>query len=511
MKTFAKILLITLIASLALGILSGCGKGSSVVYSYDYFSEDLSKYIEIDESDYKGYTLTVKMGKITEDSVDQQIMHTLYEFRSDEAKNPGKTVALTVGDALDMWYRGYTIDENGREVELDGFSNMSSNLTYKLGIGSASMPLGVESSLVGVVIADYQSLESVAYKAGAVISETDVVYLSYVCNSPSGQSSASGVRVDLSRDDLDATFGTGFRAAILGKTLPENGKIGSFTTTCSDGKYVYSDVKIQKAYPKSAKSITVTATLPYDFEDYDLAGNTVYFEIFPHYFTAYEVPPVDETFILEVLELTEEDLASYEGATLVEKYRSSVRATLLQNNEEQLRTLREEAMWRHYNSVAKVISLPENAVLAVYNSDVAEIKTVWESYKTDYPDFDEFARAYLGLTADSDWKAMLRDDAEAEVTDKLIFYYIVRKENILPTNEEYKKLYDELFDEYVVYYMEGKTEEDYSDAEKYKTERAAAEKAVAEYYGEAFFRDQVYYDFAIDALLDYSNLELIEK
>ena len=79
------------------------------------------------------------------------------------------------------------------------------------------------------------------------------------------------------------------------------------------------------------------------------------------------------------------------------------------------------------------------------------------------------------------------------------------------SKSEYKKLYDELFDEYVVYYMEGKTEEDYSDAEKYKTERAAAEKAVAEYYGEAFFRDQVYYDFAIDALLDYSNLELIEK
>ena len=155
--------------------------------------------------------------------------------------------------------------------------------------------------------------------------------------------------------------------------------------------------------------------------------------------------------------------------------------------------------------------MPENAVLAVYNSDVAEIKTVWESYKTDYPDFDEFARAYLGLTADSDWKAMLRDDAEAEVTEKLIFYYIVRKENILPSDEEYKKLYDELFDEYVVYYMEGKTEEDYSDAEKYKTERAAAEKAVAEYYGDAFFRDQVYYDFAIDALLDYSDLELIEK
>ena len=94
--------------------------------------------------------------------------------------------------------------------------------------------------------------------------------------------------------------------------------------------------------------------------------------------------------------------------------------------------------------------------------------------------------------------------------EKLVFYYIVIKEGILPTDEEYKKLYDELFDEYVVYYMEGKTEADYSDAEKYKTERAAAEKAVIEFYGDAFFRDQVYYDFAIEKLLDFSEMEIIE-
>ena len=251
MKTTAKILLLILTLSLALGVLSACG--GEVVYSYDYFSEDLSKYIQIADSDYKGYTLTVKMGAITDDSVAQQIMHTLYGYRSEEAKNPGKTEPLTVGDMLEMWYRAYTKDDAGNEIELDGFSNMSSTLSYKLGIGSASMPLGVESSLIGVVIADYPSLEDVAYKEGAVIAETDVVYLSYSLLSPSGKSTESGMRVDLSRDDLDETFGAGFRATILGKTLTEDGKLDAFTTTASDGKYVYSDVKILKAYPKSAK------------------------------------------------------------------------------------------------------------------------------------------------------------------------------------------------------------------------------------------------------------------
>ena len=517
-KTSTKILIIILISvllaaltvSLLFGAFSGCVEEPKV-YTYDYFSEDLTKYVSIADSDYKGYTLTVKMGAVTDDSVAQQIMHTLYEYRSDEAKNPGKTEPLSMGDTLEMWYRAYTKDESGKEVELDGFSNMASTLSYKLGIGSASLPLGVESSLIGVVIADYESLEDVAYKAGAILSETDVVYLSYSLLSSAGQSSVSGVRVDLSREDLDATFGTGFRAALLGKTVAEDAKLDSFTTSTDGGKYVYSNVKIDKAYPKSAKSITVEGMLPYDFEDYDIAGETVYFEIFPHYFTAYDVPALDETFILETLELTEEALSSYEGETVVDKYKASVRAELIASNETQLRELREEAMWYHYNDAAKIISLPEDAVLAVYYSDVAEIETVWASYKDQYPKLDDFARAYLSLTADSDWRAMLRDDAEAEVKEKLIFYYIVRKEGILPTDEEYKKLYDELFDEYVVYYMDGKTEADYSDAEKYKTARAAAEKAVAEYYGDAFFRDQVYYDFAIEALLDFSKLEIIEK
>ena len=510
MKIAARILLIVIVISLVIGVFLWRGNEEKV-YSYDYFSEDLSKYIDIADSDYKGYTLTVKMGKISDNSIDQQIMHTLYANRLDEAKNPGKTEPLTIGDSLDMWYRAYTKDEEGREIELKGFSNMSSGLPYKLGIGSASLPLGVESALIGVVIADYQSLKDVVYETGAVIAEGDVVYLSYSLLSPSGQKTVSDVRVDLSRDDLDEVFGTGFRAAILGKTLTEDGKIGSFTTTAPDGKFVYSDVKIQKAYPKSAKSITVEGVLPYDFEDYELGGETVYFEIFPDYFTAYDVPELDESFIFETLELTEEDLSSFEGANTVEKYREYIRAELIKSKEEELRSIREKAMWLHYNDVAEVIAYPEDAVLAIYYSDLAEIKIVWESYKTDYPKLDDFARAYLSLSSDSDWEAKLRDDAEAEVKEKLIFYYIIRKEGILPTDEEYKKLYDELFDEYVVYYMEGKTEADYANAESYKAERAAAEGAVLEFYGDAFFRDQVYYDFAIEKLIDFSELEIVEK
>ena len=499
--------LISLLLSVAL-IFTACGDEEG--YTYDYLAEDLSQYIQISEDDYKNYVLTIKMSEITDSTLDEQLMHILYEYRSDVAENPGKTVPLTAGDTLEMWYRGYVKGENGEEIEIDGFSNMTSGLAYKLGIGSASLPLGVESSLIGVVIADYESLEDAALKEGDKVSEGDVLYLSYSLLSPKGKEQFTDVRVDLTRTDLDATFGEGFCKALLGTEITEDGTIASFTTTGAEGKNVYSDVKILKAYPKDSKYLTVTGTLPYDWEDYELAGTTVYFDIFPHYFTAYELPELGEEFILEVLELTAEDLAEYEGETLVDKYKASIRAELELSNEEEMRRIREEAMWYHYNEVAKVIEYPEDAVLAIYEKDVDEIKTVWEQYQDSYPRLDDFARAYLSLTADSDWEAKLMDDAKAEVKEKLIFYYIIRKEGLLPSESQYRELYDKLFDEYVVYYMEDKTAEDYTSVEAYEKARADAEVAVMSFYGDAFFRDQAYYDFAIDALLDFAVVEKSE-
>ena len=369
----------------------------------------------------------------------------------------------------------------------------------------------MESSLVGVIIADYESLETARRAEGDTIGAEDILYISYTLLSPdSGETYHSAVRADLSRDDLELEFGVGFKEALVGKILPELGeKLPSFTTTTESGRLVYSDVKIDTAYPKNSNFLTVEARLPYDYEDFELSGSRIYFDIFPHYFTAYAVPELNESFITETLKITADSLADYEGDTLVDRYKASVKAELVASSEEELRSIKDEAMWYHYKDKAIISEYPEAAVMAIYTADVKEIRTVWSQYKSEYPDFDEFARLYLKLTEDSDWQAKLMDDAKLEVREKLIFYYIIKKEGILPTESEYKPLYDKLFDEYVVYYMDDKTAEDYESDEAYAEARAKAEVEVLEYYGEDFFRDQVYYDFAIDVLLDFAKLEII--
>ena len=510
-KTITLSLLLSLILSFVAVGFASCG-GEEKVYSFDYLGCDLSKHVAISPSDYKGYNLTVKLGKITDKSVEEQIMQTLYEYRSDEAENPGKTVPLSVGDTLEMWYRGYIKNEDGTETEVSGFSNMASSSAYKLGIGSAKLPLGVESSLVGMVIADYASLEDAKKSAGDILTENDIIYVSYsLLSAADGQTSKSGVRIDLSDEGLDSLYGTGFRSAFIGKAIPgASEKLPSFTTAGSDGSLVYKDVKISTVYPKDANYLTVEARLPYDYEDYDIAGETIYFDIFPHYFTAYSVPELNDSFILDTLKLTEEELAAFDGDTLVEKYRALVKTELSQSREEQLASIKEEAMWYHYNDVAKIIKYPEDALMAVYTVDVAEIELVWSQYKDSYPDLDDFARAYRSLGSDADWREHLMEEAKAEVKEKLIFYYIIKAEGLLVPESEYGEIYDELFDEYVDYYLDGKTAEDYDSEEKYAEARKNAEEAVLEYYGEAFFADQVYYEYAIDKILNFAVVEIIE-
>ena len=500
-----------LLLSLGLGLTS-CKKEEPKTYSYDYFAEDLSQYISLDESDYKGYKLTVKMTEVTDELVAEYIMYTLCQHRIDEPTSPGKSTPLSVGDVLEAWCRSYIIDDNGKEIELNvssGELGKSGVGDTKLTIGEGKLPIGVESALVGIVIADYPEMSEVALKAGDVIGEDDVLYISYSVTTPAGKKSYTNVRVDLSRTDLDAEFGEGFRAALLGKAMTEDGALASFTALGKDGRYVYDGVKIAYAYPKDAKCITVAGKLPHGYSDYDLACETVYYDIFPEYFTAYEVPELDAKFINETLKLTDETLAEYDGADAVEKYRAYVRAELTRQHEEELRAIGEEAMWYHYNDAATVIAYPEDAVMEIYTKNITEIELLWESYRDQYSTLDAFVYAYFSMPSGSDWRAMLKSDAEAEVKEKLIFYYIIRKENLIPTEEKYRELFETIFDEFVVYYMDDKTAEDYDSIDAYTAARAEAETAVMEYYGEDFFRHQVYYDYALDTLLDFAELEII--
>ena len=100
---------------------------------------------------------------------------------------------------------------------------------------------------------------------------------------------------------------------------------------------------------------------------------------------------------------------------------------------------------------------------SIYNSATGQYVT----YKT----FDEFAPIYLGLGAGGDWKAEVYKQSESFIKERMVMFYILRAENLLPSEEELMAERDEIFREYlddaIKQYLDyyGKTREDYTDEE----------------------------------------------
>ena len=157
-------------------------------------------------------------------------------------------------------------------------------------------------------------------------------------------------------------------------------------------------------------------------------------------------------------------------------------------------------------------NLPEGEVLDIYNSGIYEIESYYESYGySAYGTVDSFACTYLGLSSGSDWRAYIRQQAEYQVKQMLVFYYVTQQENFIPTEEEYKteyeKTYNEMFDSYLA--SKEFKREDYDSEEKYQSALEGHKKTFAAYYGADYFRETVYYRFGLERIKDFANI--IEK
>ncbi len=207
-------------AVLALVVLAGAAFGIwYAIYGrrFDYLTGDIEKYITISKSDYSGYVINVTVPEPTELDVEERILQTLAEYKSTTPKNNGyyfvPDYSIANGWKVKIWYRGYTLDESGNKVDLDGTSNLSSSSAAELEIGSGDFVSGFEISLIGKNISDYSKLTS--FSTGAV-REGDIVILNMdamLTDAPAQR--YQNLQIDLSASDVNEKWGEGFREAIL--------------------------------------------------------------------------------------------------------------------------------------------------------------------------------------------------------------------------------------------------------------------------------------------------------
>ena len=251
-KPINKKKLITVVAASILGLCFILGIAFGVWYAiygrrFDYTTGNIGRYITLDRGDYMGYEVKATVPEPSELDFDERILQTLAKYKSTKPQNDGfyyrPNSPIANGWKLRIWYRGYTLDEDGKKVDIDGTCNFSASSPSELTIGSGEFVSGFEISLIGKNISDYSKFSSVT--RGSVRAD-DIIILTMNAMYPppdGGDERYSNYRIDLSDDDIDEVWGEGFREALTGV------EIGTvletpILTQMSGGTAVYTDVKV---------------------------------------------------------------------------------------------------------------------------------------------------------------------------------------------------------------------------------------------------------------------------
>lgn len=482
---------------------------------FNYMTGDISRYIKLSEKDYKNYTLEIDFDEVSESDVERKIMNLLYKNRSEKPMDNGEnkiSIPISVGDEAYIYYRGYTVDENGKETAIANTSNLLSGEVYKLEIGSLGFIPGFEEGLIGAIPEQHQ-FELI--KSGEV-QTGDVIYLSYTVTYPDGSSDQKkNERIDLSKADIDEKYGTGFKAYFTGAESNSGKPIGSklegATFGMDTGSAVYFDMTVNYVTRCEDNAYTVDAHFPANYHEKLLRGVDVKFDVFIDYTVVYNVPEYNEEFITETLKITAEDLSEYEGEGIVEKHRAKLLSEAKEENEASRKSLIEEGVWNHYRSKAKIKKLPKKEVERAYVERMYELQYLASQY--GYQDLGKFVLAYYQLGQNADWEAVIMAEVKNVIAEKLIFYYIIRRENLIPTSLEYQELYEAKTEELLTEYIEVngyKSELEKIEDEAKKSERTEEiRNEMLSVYGNDYLKEMIYYEYGYDKILAFANV--VEK
>lgn len=541
---FTKIFL-TVFACIALvGVLAGVGVGIFAAVDAAKYNEfvtyesDMTPYVYISEDDYKNIKVEMQELYPDEADVEKAIRKLLYNnrklYKTDDFNGDGekddayngdniKDQTVKLGDTANIFYRGYYINDDGKRVYFDGGCNFASSTAsedkpHALGIGSGGFVDGFEVGLIGKNMKDYATLER--FSAGETVKAGDFVYISYDCFFFDGTAKKGQYAlVDLSDPDLDKTWGEGFdeylMGALAGVTIKDPHLVDKYDENGGKETDTYSSVKIEKIIRVTETAerpiLEVEVQFPLNYAE-ELAGKTGWFEVYIMTTQLYETPAFDEAFLTDTLKVKAEDLAEYEGDTLLEKYRAKVLADEIKAHEEVVKNASIEALWAHYLDKAEVKKYPMGDVKFQYDSMMAELEAFYSYYAQSYgfSSLKDAAQVYMDGYYGVDifdyakWEDAVYEQAELAVKRMLVLYYVMNREGFIPAEEEYNKAVEEEYNKTFETYLEeqGCIPSEYETTAEYEKAKAEAKTTFDSYYSEEYFGETVRYNYAIDKIVE---------
>ncbi len=128
---------------------SSSAGGTTEAERFDYINSDMKDYIAIDESAYKGASVTLPTYLNGSEGAVDDYIQLLLESYPQSTGNKITDQPIKEGDTVALYYEGWL---NGEKFE--GGSNMSDTKPYSLEIGSGAFIPGFEEGLIGLIPAN---------------------------------------------------------------------------------------------------------------------------------------------------------------------------------------------------------------------------------------------------------------------------------------------------------------------------------------------------------------------
>ncbi len=527
--------LIIIITAVVLVLAIAGGIVAIVVYNInnnrriDFLNDDLSEYVTLTRGDYIGADINVSVPPVSDDEVYTEVLKALASKKGNMLYHGDYmyTEPLGAGDKAYIYYRGYELDEHGNKIDLLGTCNMFKNESEELVIGSGSMVPGFELQLLSRIPNlpdkpdDEDATDGLQKRTEGEINDTDLVFVKATYAEESGDFHEDAqLVIDFSSAALDDTWGTdengkGIRDYIrkiglgnVGDALADQRWFGEFETPDGDSVTVIK-MEVMAAAEIAAEPVKVEVTFPYDYKDESFRNKKVYFDVYITRAIHYESAEWGDQFITDVLEEDPESFDKYEGDTLADRYINGMRQSMTddrRNGEGGLEEQKIDAFWEHVKSRATFAKIPEAEINAGFDRYYNMYLLLYiNQYKDAYDTIDAYIASVYNLADVTQWRDHLRSVVEDEVKEKIIFFYIVRNEDMVPTDEEFRDEYRSILEtEY--YTLHGKTREDYPSDEVYDKIIADYEEDALNDYGYDVYFQKTYYNLRLEDIINLTDV-----
>lgn len=385
---------------------------ASCIVSKDKYDYNMEKYINL--IDYNGYKVELEL-----DSIQAAIDSSIMDYSKEYVVSVGDKIYIDIS-AKEVIYTetdsGTLIDQKGNEIEALKEEN------YLLSVGSGAYASKVENSLLGSKIGEKTQLK-VTLPDNFYVEEYQEkeVYLEITVKTKECKA-GDVVLVDYKGFFLDEN---GNKIPNPDKKDDTDEEYKIFDSNSNAKFYLGSKMAIDGFEEniigmKVGETKSFKATFPDDYDNDDVKGKTVEFEV---KVTSLYTPPVyDEDFIK----------AYYPDYSSTEEFEKALREKYILSN-----------IYEYIVSKSDVIKYPK-AELKTAKKELVDIEA---SFKETYGvELDAYIEAYFSMTRDEYIKSNMKSE--------MVYYAIRQRENIEPTAEQLLEETDSLIEYYKNYYME---------------------------------------------------------